>query len=359
MSDLFSSLSFVSDLRNFIDDSIKSYFSNQFVVFSGNSHPKLASSICKHLGTELGNCDIRYFGNTEARPLVGESVRNKDVYIIQTGSFDYSDECFKKFGVHRNVNDHIQETLLLMDACKRSGCGNITLIAPCYPYARQDKKDKPRACISAQVIARQFQTFGLHRIVCVELHNSCIQGYFDVCCDNLYTSDAMVEKLTSEFNVDDLVIISPDEGGVKRASIVAAKLGRPVLTMRKDRDYETENKVKESMLLGDSDQLKGKTAVIVDDMLDTGGTVIKTVKLLRDEGATDVVVIVTHGILSGPAVDRINGEPFLKQVIVSNSLPQSYNIEKCPKLSVFEIDEMLAEVVKRLVNGKSISEMYD
>lgn len=354
-----SAESFVTRLESFVEDIVKSSKSDQFVIFGGNSHPELTKGICGHLGIEPGNCEIRYFGNTEARPLVGESVRNKDVYIIQTGSSDYSEESFKNFGIHRNVNDHIQETILLMDACKRSGCGNITLIVPCYPYARQDKKDKPRACISAKVLAKQFETFGLHRIVCVELHNSCIQGYFDVCCDNLYTSDSMVEQLKSVCNIEDIVIISPDEGGVKRASIVASKLGRPFLTLRKQRDYDTENKVKKSMLLGDAYQLKGKTAVIVDDMLDTGGTVIKTVKLLREEGAKDVVVIVTHGILSGPALDRINNEPFLSSVIVSNSLPQSRNLKMCEKLSVFGIDKMLAEVIKRLVNGQSISEMYD
>jgi ribose-phosphate pyrophosphokinase len=332
---------------------------SRFVVFSGNSHPALAQGICNHLEIQLGKCEVRYFGNTEARPLIDESVRNKDVYIIQTGSSDYSEESFQKFKVNRNVNDHIQETLLLMDACKRSGCGNITLIVPCYPYARQDKKDKPRACISAKVVAKQFETFGLHRIVCVELHNSCIQGYFDGCCDNLYTSDSMVEELKRVYDVNDLVIISPDEGGVKRASIVAAKLGRPILTIRKNRDYDTENKVVASTLLGDSDELKGKIAVIVDDMLDTGGTVVKTVSLLKEEGASGVSVIVTHGILSNPAIERINSEPSLLKVFVSNTLPQFHNTQKCPKLEVYNIDSMLAEVVRRLVKGKSISEMYE
>ena len=308
---------------------VKSFDPSKFVVFGGNSHPELTKGICEHLGIKSGKCDIKYFGNTESRPLVDESVRNKDVYIIQTGSFDRSKESIQKYGTYRNVNDHIQETILLMDACKRSGCGNITLIIPCYPYARQDKKDKPRACISAKVIAKQFETFGLHRIVCVELHNSCIQGYFDVCCDNLYTSNFMVELLKSNYNVSELVIISPDEGGVKRASIVASKLNRPFLTLRKDRDYNTENKVKGSMLLGDASEIKGKTAVIVDDMLDTGGTAIKTVKLLRKEGAKDVIVIVTHGILSGPALDRINNEESLKSVIVINSITQSKNKKKC------------------------------
>lgn len=116
----------------------------QYVVFSGNSHPQLAKGICEFLGVSLGKCEVRYFGNTETRPLIDESVRNKEVYIIQTGSYDHSPQSYEKFGIYRNVNDHIQETLLLMDACKRSGCGNITLIVPCYPYARQDKKDKPR-----------------------------------------------------------------------------------------------------------------------------------------------------------------------------------------------------------------------
>lgn len=330
-----------------------------FVVFSGNSHPDLTKGICDTLDINVGKCDIRYFSNSEARPLVDESVRGKDVYIVQTGSFDNTQKSIDKFGVHRNVNDHIQEIILLMDCCKRSGCGKITLIIPCYPYARQDKKDKPRACISARVIARQFEMFGAERVVCVELHNSCIQGYFDVCCDNLYTSDIMINVLQNNYDPLQLVIISPDEGGFKRASIVASKLKRPILTMRKNRNYNVENQVKKSTLLGDGSVLKDKTAVIVDDMIDTGGTVIKTVKNLKDEGAKDVIVIVTHGILSGPAIDRINAEPFLKAVIVSNTLPQHNNITKCTKLIVFKIDKLLGDVVKRLVQGTSISEMFN
>ena len=329
------------------------------MVFSGNSHPALAKGICDYLGIGLGLCEIRYFGNTESRPIVDETVRSKDVYIVQTGSFDYSDESKESFGLYRNVNDHIQEMLLLMDCCKRSGCGSITLIVPCYPYARQDKKDKPRACISARVIARQFEAFGAEGVVCVELHNSCIQGYFDVSCDNLYTSDMMVDILKEKYDPLDLVIISPDEGGFKRASIVAAKLERPILTMRKNRNYNYENRVDQSSLLGEGEVLKGKLAVIVDDMLDTGGTVINTVKILKDEGARGVVVIVTHGILSGPAIDRINNEDFLESVIVSNSLPQDVNEKRCEKLVVFKIDNLLGEVVSRLVDGKSVSELFE
>lgn len=331
-----------------------------FVVFSGNSHPDLAKGICDSLGIELGKCDIRYFSNTETRPLVGESVRGKDVYIIQSGSSDYSDESLDKFGIYRNVNDHIQETILLMDSCKRSGCEKIRLIIPCFPYARQDKKDKPRACISARVVARQFEIFGGEhlRVVCVELHNSCIQGYFDVCCDNLYTSDIMVKILKKHYNSSELVIISPDEGGFKRASIIASKLVCPILTIRKNRNYSTENEINKSVLLGDGSILKGKTAVIVDDMLDTGGTVIKAVNNLKIEGAKAVIVIVTHGILSGKAIDRINKEPMLKSVFVSNSLPQKHNIKKCDKLVVFKIDKMLGDVIRRLVEGESISQMF-
>lgn len=215
---------------------------------------------------------------------------------------------------------------------------------PCYAYARQDKKDKPRAAISAKMVAKQFELFKkFERITCVELHNSCIQGYFDVCCDNLYTSGIMVDVLKDNFDVNDLIIISPDEGGAKRAGIVADKLKRPLLTMRKKRDYSTENKIEETKVMGDPDEiqlLKGRTAVIVDDMLDTGGTVVETVKVLRREGAQEVAVIVTHGILSGPAIDRINSEPFLTNVFVSNSLPQEKNTIRCSKLKVYTLGKL-------------------
>jgi ribose-phosphate pyrophosphokinase len=234
---------------------------------------------------------------------------------------------------------------------------------PCYAYARQDKKDKPRACISARVFANQLEMFKkFERIACVELHNSCIQGYMNMPCDNFYTSDLMCQTLRETYNVDDLFIVSPDVGGIPRAAIVSDKLNRPFIFMRKKRDYSSENKVLETILVGDSndiEQLQGKTAVIVDDMIDTAGTLIESVKVLASKGAKEVVVIVTHGILSGPALANINKESSLTAVIVSNSVPQTKNQAKCPKLKVYRLDRLLAAGIDALVNGKSVSELFE
>lgn len=341
-----------------------------FVVFGGTSHPELTNGICEKLGVPVGKCEFRYFANSEQKPIIEETVRGKDIFIVQTGSADAQYKQYNKDGtvseISKSVSDHIMEVLLLMDACTRSGCRTISIIMPCFAYARQDKKDKPRAAISAKLVAKQFEIYKkFERITCVELHNPCIQGYFDVSCDNLYTSNIMVSSLREVFSEERmrrLVVISPDEGGAKRAGIVADKLKRPLLTMRKKRDYSTENKIDETKVMGEPEELselKGNLAVIVDDMLDTGGTLIETVKVLKKAGVSSVAIIVTHGILSGKAIERINNEPYLECVIVSNSLPQTQNMEKCQKLLVYQLDDLLANVIKRLVNGGSVSELFE
>jgi ribose-phosphate pyrophosphokinase len=341
--------------------------SSSFIIFCGTAHIELAQGICDELKVPLGKCEIRYFANTEQKPIIDESVRGKHIFIIQTGVSDAEYDQPNKNGpptrLSLSVSDRVMETLLIMDACTRSGCASITLFMPLYPYARQDKKDKARACISASMVAQQFQVCRkFERILCVELHNPCIQGYFGGACDNLYTSNLMCDELRAQFNVNDLVIVSPDEGGIKRAAVVSGKLARPFIFLGKERDYSKENTVKETKIMGeakDIDQLQGKTAVIVDDMIDTGGTMIESVKILTKGGAKNVVVIVTHGILSGAALTRINNEPLLEKVIVSNSVPQTKNMQKCPKLSVFKLDKLLAAAVDALVNGKSVSELFD
>lgn len=325
-------------------------------IFSGNSHPKLAQEICKHLDIPLGNLKITYFSNTESRIILDESIRGKDIFFIQTGSGSMQPN-------NLHVNDHIVETLLFMDTCRRSGCNSFTLVMPCYTYARQDKKDSARASISASCLARIYESCGLTRIVCVELHAACIQGFFQVCADNLYTTDLMVEKLRcdvldKENYKNECVVISPDEGGFKRAQVVASKLDVPFLAMSKKRDYSKENKVEESILLGDQSQLQNKTAIVVDDMIDTAGTVLKTAEVLRKFGAKDVVVSVTHGILSGPAIDRINNCEDLKCLVISDSLPTEHLVQQTSKIQVFTISKLISRVIDRLITGQSVSEIF-
>jgi ribose-phosphate pyrophosphokinase len=296
--------------------------------------------------------------------VITESVRGKTVYILQSGSHNAEDP---ETGRQLSVNDMIMETLLIADAVTRSGCKNIILLCPCYPYARQDKKDKARAAISAKCVADLFEAKGIKRIVATELHNPCIQGFFGKSVDNLYTMDLIIEWLReNEFPLlsgkDDYVVISPDEGGFKRGSVFADKLGLPFLAMSKQRDYSQKNVVSKNVLLGDSDALKGKTAIILDDMLDTGGTAIQTIWLLVELGAKDVIICVTHGVLSGNAVERIEGCERLKYLLMSDSLsfPCHANFAKAKgKLRVFTLAKLYSDVVQRLVEGRSISEIFE
>lgn len=328
-------------------------------IFAGNSHPALAKMICDHLDIPLGNLNISYFANTETRINLNESVRGKDIFFIQTGAGPNQNN---GDDIDLHVNDYVVETMLFMDTCRRSGCSSITLIMPCYAYARQDKKDSARASISSSCLARLYESCGLTRIVCVELHAACIQGFFQVCADNLYTTDLIVKKMTNDILGDNykqnVVVISPDEGGFKRAQIVANKLNVPFLAMSKRRDYSQENKVEESILLGDQSQLQGKTAIVIDDMLDTGGTVIKTVEVLVKFGARDVIVGVTHGLLSDPAITRINQCEHLTAVIISDSLPTYNHLLASDKIKVFSIAKLISKVINRLVNGLSLSEIF-
>ena len=260
------------------------------------------------------------------------------------------------------------ETYLLIRTCKRSDSGTITLICPCYPYARQDKKDNSRTCISAKDIADLFTNAGIDRIVSFDLHSAQIQGFFNIPCDNFYCINMIHKYLVDEHNINQefqkeldtkFVIVAPDEGALKRVQVYANKFKMPFMVVSKERDYSEVNKVDKAVLIGDKKYLEGRTAIIIDDMLDTGGTVIKVGELLMSKGAKDVMVIVTHGILSGPAIDRINNTEYLKEVVVSDSLPQHEKQKKCIKLKTFSIVPMLSEVINRLNKGGSLSEIFN
>jgi len=351
-------------------------------LVTGNSHPELAKRVAAELGIQLSEGGVSYFSNTETRIKPDGSAegtfRGKSVFILQTGSADLSDESIERFGQHRSVNDHLMETLLLMDACRRGGCNDITLLIPCYPYARQDKKDSSRAPISAAVVAKLFESQGVDRIISLDLHNSCIQGLFSDpfrrCSDNLYPTkvlrDWLMNNLFHASEVGDpsytekYVVIAPDAGAAQKVEKVAGYLGLEFLTMNKARDYNTKNKVKRiqlqcapEMLEGKTPQdlLRGRTAIIVDDMADTCGTVIAAIDKLMEYGADGCIVAVTHGVLSGPALQRIEECEGLKMVLVSDSLPQKRNAEKCSKIRIYSIAKFLAELVRRTVTQKSFS----
>ena len=325
-------------------------------LFAGNSNRPLAEKIAEHLGIQVCECTVESFMNSEIRVIPRVSVRGKHVYILQTGAFSET----------QSVNDYIMETYLLMDALQRSGAKTITLLIPCFPYARQDKKDKSRAPISAKAIASIFQVYGqkLERTICVDLHAAAIQGYFDKACDNLYCIKPIMRYLKedlfdkSENYQEEFVAISPDEGAMKRTKEYASHMNLKFSAMSKQRNYDKINTVDETVFLGSFELIKGKTVLIFDDMIDTGGTMIKSVDYLVENGAKDAVVVVSHGILSGPAVDRINNCEHIRYVLVSDSLQQDQNTSRSGKIRVFTVSDMYAEVIRRLVFGESISEMF-
>jgi ribose-phosphate pyrophosphokinase len=303
-------------------------------ILSTNSHLELAKELSKLSNIPLLESNIIYFANTEIRTSIESSIRGKDIFIITS---PYNDTVN-----NHSINDHIMETYLLIKNCKISDASSITLICPCYPYARQDKKDNSRTCISAKDIADLFTTAGVNRVVCFDLHSAQIQGFFDIPCDNFYCINMIHKYLVDNHNINknfdkeldsEFVIIAPDEGAL--------------------------NKVEKAVLIGDKKYLEGRTAIIIDDMADTCGTVIKVGDVLMSKGAKDIIIIVTHGILSGPAIERINNTEYIKEIVVSDTLPQDHNQERCSKLKTFSIAPMLSEVITRLDKGGSLSEIFN
>lgn len=331
--------------------------SNNSFILSSTSHKKLAEDLSNYSKIKILDTRIEYFANSEIRTSISSSVRGKDLFII---SSPHNND--------KSINDYIMETYLLIKTCKRSDSGNITLICPCYPYARQDKKDNSRTCISAKDISDLFTLAGIDRIVCFDLHSAQIQGFFNIPCDNFYCINMIHKYLVDNHNINQefekeldtkFVIVAPDEGALKRVQVYANKFKMPFMVVSKERDYSQVNKVERAVLIGDKKYLQKRTAIIIDDMLDTGGTVIKVGELLMSKGAKDIMVIVTHGILSDPAIERINNTEYLKEVVVSDSLPQEEKQKKCPKLKTFSIVPMLSEAMIKLCKGGSLSEIFN
>ena len=327
-------------------------------IICGNSNPILARDIANLLSIRLVNCELEYFSNTEIRPVIKESIRRKHIYIIQTGTFN-------KLKYHRSINDHLMETYLLARTCKRSDAKSITLIMPCYPYSRQDKKDNPRGCISARDVADMLEVSGINRIVCLDLHCPQIQGFFRISCDNLYCNNLIKNFLFQNVfsRIDDYkdkhIVIAPDEGALPKARSFANQSNLPYMVLCKRRDYTKLNQIEDMVLIGNPELLKDKTAIIIDDMCDTFGTVQKATNCLMENGAKDVILAVTHGIFSGPAIDRMNKTEAVKMVICSDSIPQLLNQQNCKKLKVFSVSNIFAKTIENLITGKSISRIFD
>lgn len=307
-------------------------------IFTGTSHPELAEIIARRLGVPVSKADVTRNGVGETSVRIAESVREDDVYIVNTG---YGD-----------INTSLMELCIMMHACKIASAKRITAVVPLFPYARQDKKDKSRAPITAKLVANMLQKSGCDHVITMDLHASQIQGFFDVPVDNLYAEPSAILHIRTNFDLEEVVIVSPDAGGAKRATSIADRLGVDFALFHKER--KKANEVSRMVLVG---RVKGKTAILVDDMADTCGTLVLAAKQLTEAGATRVCAIVTHGILSGNALESLE-ESTLEKLIVTNTIPQGEHQARCSKIEVIDVGSVLGEVIRRSHYGESVSKLF-
>ncbi len=310
---------------------------HSLVLFAGNSNPELAKDVCRHIGIKLGDAEIKRFSDGEIQIEVRENVRGKDVFILQS-------TCTP-------VNDHLVELLLMMDAFKRSSAQRITAVIPYYGYARQDKKVAPRVPITAKLVADLIETAGANRVITMDLHAGQIQGFFNVPVDNLFAAPVLLQHIKNNFK-NDTVIVSPDAGGVERARAFAKRLNALLAIIDKRRD--APNKAEAMNVVGDVD---GKTAVILDDMVDTAGTLTQAALALKERGASKVHACASHAVLSGPAVERIN-ESEIETLVVTNTIPITEHAKGCDKIRVLSVSKLFGEAIHRSHTGSSISSLF-
>ncbi|CED83953.1 phosphoribosyl pyrophosphokinase [Phaffia rhodozyma] len=308
-------------------------------LFAGTSHPALAALVSKRLNVPLAKCTITKNAAGESQVKMLESVREYDVYILNTGCGE--------------INTSLMELLILIHSCKIASARRITAVIPHFPYARQDKKDKSRAPITAKLVASMIQKAGCDHVISMDLHASQIQGFFDVPVDKyLYAEPSMINYIRSNYDVQNCIIVSPDAGGAKRATSIADRLNIDFALFHKER--KKANEVSRMVLVG---TVTGKIAILVDDMADTCGTIGLAAKNLVEQGATKVLAIVTHGILSGKALEVIENSG-LSKMIVTNTIPQEERREVTDKLEVLDISPILAETIRRSHFGESVSYLF-
>ena len=298
---------------------------NKIKVFSGNSNKSLAEKICVSLGVPLGEAKVKTFSDGEIMVEIGENVRGRDIYVVQS-------TCSP-------TNNSLMELLIMMDALKRASAATITAVIPYYGYARQDRKVAPRTPITSKLVADLITTAGADRVVTIDLHAGQIQGFFNIPVDNLYAAPVMLEHLKKRFPHNDAVMVSPDAGGTERARAFAKRLGCTLAVIDKRR---TGPNVAEVMhLIGD---VKGKAAIILDDMIDTAGTLTQAARALKEHGAKSIYACATHGVLSGPAIDRINDSP-IEEVLITDTIPLAERSKLTTKVKVLTVAELLAEAI--------------
>lgn len=306
-------------------------------IFTGNSNPPLAQEICDHLSVGLGNAKVHTFSDGEVQVEIGDNVRGRDVFLIQS-------TCAPS-------NNHLMEMLVMVDALKRASAARINAVVPYFGYARQDRKVTPRAPITAKLVADLISVAGVDRLLTVDLHAGQIQGFFDIPVDHLYAAPVMLEEIRSK-NLKDLIVVSPDAGGTERARAFAKRLDAGLAIIDKRRSGPNVSEVMH--IIGD---VEGKNCVIVDDMIDTAGTLCTAASALSKAGAESVSACATHGVLSGPALERISSSQ-LQEVVVTNTIPAQQKMETCDRLRVLSISKLLAEAIRRIHNDESVSSLF-
>ncbi|MDP7402743.1 MAG: ribose-phosphate pyrophosphokinase [Pseudomonadota bacterium] len=309
------------------------------MVFTGNANPELASAIARHIGVPLGHASISKFSDGEVSVELNENVRGKDVFIIQP-------TCAP-------TNDSIMELLLTADALHRASANRITAVVPYYGYARQDRRVRSaRVAISAKVVADMISAVGVNRVLTVDLHAEQIQGFFSIPVDNVYGSPVLTEDIERQ-RYENLTVVSPDVGGVVRARAVAKQLNVDLAIIDKRRPAANDAQVMN--IIGD---VEGRSCLIVDDMVDTAGTLCKAAEALKDHGAQRVMAYATHPILSGPAIENIEGSA-LDSLVVTDTIPLSDAAKNCGRIRQLSMAKLLAESIRRVSNEESISAMFD
>ncbi|RZW19231.1 MAG: ribose-phosphate pyrophosphokinase [Desulfobulbaceae bacterium] len=309
---------------------------NVMKIFSGNANFAMAEEIAEHLGMEVSRADVRKFSDGEIFIEIRENVRGTDSFIIQP-------TCTP-------VNEHLMELVIMADAMRRASARRITAVLPYYGYARQDRKVAPRVPISAKVVAEMLMAVGVRRVLCMDLHAGQIQGFFNIPVDHLYAAPVLIDHIRANF--DDFIMISPDAGGVERTRAFAKRLncGLAIIDKRRDRPNHSEA----MHVIGD---VRGKVAILMDDMVDTAGTLCSGANTLLENGAKEVHACCSHPVLSGPAVDRLSSSA-IKSLVVTNTIPLRENARKCGKIKVLSVSALLAEAIRRIHNEDSVSSLF-
>ena len=308
-------------------------------VFAGNSNPALAQRMCKHVGCPLGQADVRRFADQEIFVEIGENVRGEDVFVVQSTSYP--------------ANDHLMELLIMIDAARRASARRITAVVPYFGYARQDRKPGPRAPISAKLVANMIVEAGADRVLTLDLHAGQIQGFFDIPVDNLYAVPIFTRDLRERNGLGNLMVVSPDVGGVVRARSLAKRFDAPLAIVDKRRDRPGESEVMN--VIGD---VSGHDCVLYDDIADSGGTLVNAAETLMERGASSVRAYITHGVLSGEAYKRIASSQ-LKELVITDSIQPTPELEATENIRIITTAQLLGEAMVRTASEQSVSSLFD